>query len=231
MAAGDTRKADAIRAASRPSTVCSISGVRAAASMAGWAQTNISCRRWSRAASASVEIGRCGARSPARPAAATAAWRARVLQAVARGRSAARPPDCRARRVPGHVGKRPTQRIRQRVLGSRDVARPRRQDGDEPPIGGSGRALRGACRVASAPSGGPAIGGRTGRTSTDAVKRRGRPRRPVERRVEVGHLDDEIAAELFLGVGEGAVLDLAARRRARARSSRCADPAGRRPSR
>jgi hypothetical protein len=35
IVAGATRKAEAILAASRPSTVCSISGVRAASSMAG----------------------------------------------------------------------------------------------------------------------------------------------------------------------------------------------------
>src|SRR2546426_754575 len=39
IVAGATRKAEAIVAASRPSTVCSINGVRAASSIAGWAQT------------------------------------------------------------------------------------------------------------------------------------------------------------------------------------------------
>ena len=47
MAAGDSRNAEAIVAASRPSTTWSISGARIAASMAGWAQTNISLSRWS----------------------------------------------------------------------------------------------------------------------------------------------------------------------------------------
>jgi hypothetical protein len=42
---GAVRKAPAMRAASSPSTVCSISGARAAASMAGCAQTNISRSR------------------------------------------------------------------------------------------------------------------------------------------------------------------------------------------
>ena len=45
MAAGLTRKADAMRIALRPSTVCSISGVCMAASIAGCAQTNSSFSR------------------------------------------------------------------------------------------------------------------------------------------------------------------------------------------
>ena len=45
MAGDSTRKARAIRAASRPRIVCSINGVRTVSSMAGCAQTNISFRR------------------------------------------------------------------------------------------------------------------------------------------------------------------------------------------
>ena len=45
IAAGDTRNAEAIVAASRPSTACSISGARTPASIAGCAQANISARR------------------------------------------------------------------------------------------------------------------------------------------------------------------------------------------
>jgi hypothetical protein len=41
IAAGATRNAAAMRSAERPSTVCSISGVRAAASISGWAQANM----------------------------------------------------------------------------------------------------------------------------------------------------------------------------------------------
>ena len=42
MAAGSTANAAAMAAASTPSTICSISGVRTDAAMAGWAHTSIS---------------------------------------------------------------------------------------------------------------------------------------------------------------------------------------------
>ena len=45
MAAGETRKAEAMAAASKPRTVCSIKGARTASSMAGWAQANSSFSR------------------------------------------------------------------------------------------------------------------------------------------------------------------------------------------
>ena len=67
IVAGATRNAAPICAASRPSTVCSISGVRTAASMAGWAQTNSSFRRSSGTAGASGAASSC---SSARSAAA-----------------------------------------------------------------------------------------------------------------------------------------------------------------
>jgi hypothetical protein len=47
MVAGDTRKADAMVAASKPRMVCRIIGARMPASIAGWAQANIISRRWS----------------------------------------------------------------------------------------------------------------------------------------------------------------------------------------
>ena len=53
MAAGGTANAVAICAASKPSTVCSISGVRTLALIAGWAQTKSSSRRLSGMASGS----------------------------------------------------------------------------------------------------------------------------------------------------------------------------------
>src|SRR5438270_416961 len=100
MAAGATRNAEAILAASRPSTVWSISGVRAPASIAGCAQTNISFSR-----------------------------------------SSGKPP-------------------------------------------------------ASSPSPNP-----------DSACRRRAARRPVERRGQVGHVEDDETAELLLGVGVRPVLD------------------------
>ena len=45
IAAGETRKAEAIVAASKPRMVCRISGARTPTSIAGWAQANISARR------------------------------------------------------------------------------------------------------------------------------------------------------------------------------------------
>ena len=45
IAAGETRKAEAIAAASRPNIVCSMSGARMDSSIAGWAQANMSARR------------------------------------------------------------------------------------------------------------------------------------------------------------------------------------------
>jgi hypothetical protein len=54
MVPGATRKAEAMRAASMPSTVCSISGVCMAGAIAGWAQTNISFSRSSGKASPSL---------------------------------------------------------------------------------------------------------------------------------------------------------------------------------
>ena len=76
IAAGATRNAEAIRAASRPSTVCSIKGARAAGSINGWAQTNMSCSR-----SSGRPAGSRSCRSSARrvragsAAARTARWR------------------------------------------------------------------------------------------------------------------------------------------------------------
>ena len=45
IVAGETRKAEAIVAASKPRIVCRISGARTLASIAGWAQANISRKR------------------------------------------------------------------------------------------------------------------------------------------------------------------------------------------
>ena len=47
IVSGETRKEEAMRSAVSPNTVCSISGVRAAASIAGWPHTNISSSRLS----------------------------------------------------------------------------------------------------------------------------------------------------------------------------------------
>ena len=59
MVAGDTRKAEAMVAASKPRIVCRISGARMPGSIAGWAQANISERRWSGmdGGSASASLG------------------------------------------------------------------------------------------------------------------------------------------------------------------------------
>src|SRR2546425_883093 len=120
IVAGVTRKAVAILAASRPRTVCSISGVRAASSRAGWAQTK---RSFSRSSGKTTDSR--WARS------------ATISSAVAAA------------------------------------------------------AETFACRAAS------------------ARRRRGASRGPVERPVEVGDLDDVVAAELLLGFGEGPILHVA----------------------
>jgi hypothetical protein len=80
---GATKNALPMRCASRPRTVCSISGVRMVASMAGWAQTNINLSRSSRpdhsssrsAGAIDVAASRC---SSALAAFTTATWRNRL---------------------------------------------------------------------------------------------------------------------------------------------------------
>src|SRR5437899_1558085 len=115
MVAGVTRKADAILAASRPSTVWSINGVRAASSMAGWAQAK---------------------RSPSRRSGNTA---------------------------------------------SDDASR--------------------SVSLTMTP--------RSAAAAASTFVCRGAARRPLERLVEVGHLNDVIATELLLGLGVGPVLHVA----------------------
>ena len=56
MVAGETSRADAIAAASKPRMVCRISGARMAGSIAGWAQANISASRLSGISVSSIGI-------------------------------------------------------------------------------------------------------------------------------------------------------------------------------
>ena len=166
--AGSTRKAAAIREASSPSTVCSISGVRTAASIAGWAQTNSSLRRSSGNAPASGAASSCSSARSIDAASATPRWAGRVAQGVARS---GQQPGVRVGRhaALGPGAQRGDEGVRQRVFGGRDVACSGRQHREQPPVRRARRRLRRAARLVHRQAAGDAIGGNTGLTSTDAT--------------------------------------------------------------
>jgi len=87
MVAGDTRKAEAMAAASKPSVVWSMSGARVAASMAGWAQANMSRSLSSGMASAPSSPSASSAANSRCPA-ASSACRARRRPSICRLRAA-----------------------------------------------------------------------------------------------------------------------------------------------
>ena len=88
IVAGETRKADAIAAASKPRMVCSISGARMAGSIAGWAQANIRPRRSSGIAVSSIASSNSSA-SRRRWSAASPRVRRRRAASISRRRATA----------------------------------------------------------------------------------------------------------------------------------------------
>ena len=139
IVAGATRKAAAIRAASRPRTVCSISGACAALSMAGCAQTKSSFRRSSGNTDASPSPACCSASSTASKSAGTAASATCLCRTPCpSARRAA--VSSQASGFCGTPGQRPSGQRRakgvaQRILGSGNVARACRQIGQQPTVG------------------------------------------------------------------------------------------------
>ena len=130
--AGETRKADAIVAASKPRMVCSISGARMAGSIAGWAQANIRPRRSSGIAASSIGLVQLlGEQAQVIDRVAARAPTARGIdQPAPRDRHQ---PRLRAARDAGGgpVGERGGERVGQRVLGRGHVAGARREEGDQ----------------------------------------------------------------------------------------------------
>ena len=102
IAAGETRNAEAIAAASRPRIVCSISGARTASSIAGCAQANISARRRSGIGAAASAAACSSSPIEAQRLARLVGDRGRAAPAsIIRRRRASRPAslrDLRARR-------------------------------------------------------------------------------------------------------------------------------------
>ncbi len=142
MVAGGTRKAEAIAAASRPSTVCRMSGARMPGSIAGWAQANIRPRR------SSGKPLRRGQRSQLVGHHGQAVGRRLAGAATAGGVD--QPPLCRLHQ-PGigmarHAGSRPGverggEGVGQRILGGGDVASAGRQEGDQLAVASPGGGL------------------------------------------------------------------------------------------
>ena len=216
IAAGEARKAAAIVLASRPSTACSISGARTPASMAGCAAANISAeatgrgcpRRRATGDLVGKELqmpGRCALLPPP----------AGVDHAAPRGGQEPR------FRIGWRAVHRPVLQgrgkgIGEGIFGSRHVSRPGGEERDElavaPPRDRLRRAAR-RCRVVRlsgisgavignlvlAGAGGPPATARPERPHFDDAVAGGRATGgPGERSVEVGHLDDVVAAELLL---------------------------------
>ena len=204
MVAGETRKADAIAAASKPRMVCRISGARMAGSIAGWAQANISARRSSGIAVSSIGLAQF------------LGQQAQMIGRVAAGAPATRgidQPAPRDRHQPrlriarnaggGPIGERRGEGVGQRVLRRRDIAAcaPR---GRQP-----------ASHSCGAPRPRPPL--RRDGWSRAALHDPDRPHldradagagtagRPGERGVQIGHVDQVVAGKLLLGFGIRAV--------------------------
>ena len=186
MVAGETRNADAIAAASKPSIACSIkgaidrsiAGARMRTSGAG-ARRNLR-RRFRRGVDRRREVA--GAPSIERLCARrfkTICRRRATASSHASGFSA---------RLPWANRPAPWRGLRQRILGARDV------------VACAPRDTRRACHAAARHRfGGGARGGhRPKRANLDrAVIGAGAARRPGQRRIEIGHPDHVVAAELL----------------------------------
>ena len=145
-------------------------------------------------------------------AAAACAWRSsrddsRRSRSMARLRAVVmiQPPGFGGTPVSGQRLDRDDERLLDRLLGDVDVAEEADQGRDRPagllpedPLDAVPVAIVGHGRYASGSSW-------NGRTSTGALARDGGLRRPRQRGVEVGGLDDPEAAELLLRLGERAV--------------------------
>ena len=198
---GFTAKACAMAAASTPSTVCSISGVRSSsrrrdehrpASAPAAGRVSRTCRRL-RSASGFRRAGR----SSGRRATST------VAQPVACHRE--KPSlGIDGNPVLGPPGQRPFQRVGQCVLGGGDIAGGCGQQGEQPTVAGQppGRLpAAGRSGVEPAPVGGVSPRHRADFDRTPAAA--GIAVRPFDRLVEIVDLDDEDAAELSLVSANG----------------------------
>ena len=212
IAAGGTAKAGAIRAASIPSTVWSISGVRAAGSMAGWAQTNNRSSRRSGTASGSMSrASSCSRPRPLREVVQGRAgrWAGTATTSRCRFRATVRsqPSGLRGTPSPGQVTRACSKAADRASSASARSPDRAASSADEPPVRGCGPALlrRPASRVRQPVLGRerPGIAPRSAAAgcmlSQARRRRRGppaappprpRPRtapsRPLERGVEVG---------------------------------------------
>ena len=142
IAAGETRKAEPIAAASRPRIVCSIKGARIDSSIAGWAQAN---NRASRRSGIDASASAAFSSSPIRMSVSedASALRRRRAASMRRRRAAvaSQPSGLSARparpdRESGGEG------VGERVLGPRHVARTRGEEGDELAVALARRAVR-----------------------------------------------------------------------------------------
>ena len=133
MVADGTRNTAAMVAASSPSTVCKISGLRMAGSIAGCAQANIRRSRWSGMpplAAASVTASSSRQQQAAGCGLARAPAAGHVDQPPARrGEQPGFRCQRHALRRPG--GERRSEGVGQRVLGRRHVAAARGEPGDQ----------------------------------------------------------------------------------------------------
>ena len=157
MVAGDTRNAEPMVAASKPRIVCRMSGARMPGSIAGWAQANISERRWS---------GMDG--GPERELVGQLVGQflgeflGEKLQMGDGGLAAVAPPyrvDRAAPRdgeqpafgivgnaAPIPVGERGGEGVGERILGARDIAAARGEEGHQLAVAAARHRLRGGAR-------------------------------------------------------------------------------------
>ena len=221
------RNAEAIVFASSPSTTCSISGARMPASIAGCAQANISARRWSgisalrrrrlQALGEELQLCRRGlARRCRRPRRRSILRRATVSSHASgfAGQPFTRPVRERRRRTPPTARPRPPPR---RACAPRERRRACRSCGARPRPRSRAPARRllpsrhGTHRVTPAEPTSHTLRSRHRPDRAhldDAVTRARAARRPADRGVEIGHVDEVVAAELLLRVRIRAVQHL-----------------------
>ena len=184
-----------------------ISGARMPFSMAGWAQANIRARRRSGMSSGALAAASissamsCRCSSPVR----------RVYAAAQRvGLTAAGHGEQPGVGIVGHAGlgpqpQRGREGLGQRILGARDVAGAGGEEGDEAAVAVARDVLGGAARLVGRQG---LLARRGDRPDFDrAVLGAGAAPGPGDGLIEIGGLDEEVAGELLLGVGIGAVED------------------------
>ena len=182
MAAGSTANAWAMRAASKPSTTCSMSGVRAAGSIAGWAHANSSSSRRtgiaSRAGSSSAPQRSSGRSVDVRAAAEVTRSRSRLRATVI-----SQPSGLWGTPAAGQV-----RSARSNASASASSARARSRVEDASRASRRPYGVRTACSAAAKPSaeGGIAPVGRPARRRRRTAWRSGGSRRDPRRRTAPG---------------------------------------------